>query len=757
MLSNIKRWVSNRWPFEAFVQLILQEEMPGGTSFAYVFGSAVLLTFLLQIITGIWQLFYFVPTTDHAYDSLNFLRLQVPFGWLVHGLHRWGANAMIILVGLHMSRVFIWGAYKHPRQLTWLLGVGLLITTLALGFTGPVLPWHQQGYWEAEVGTSMAGTVPILGQFIARLLRGGAGLSELTLSRFFVLHVAILPAILLALIGLHIVAFRNFGISGPWVESKRSRIGQFWPDQILKDTLFFSFVVILLVGLSAYLRPSFPGPLDLSVASYTPKPEWYFLFLYQSLKVFHAKWEPIGTVGIPLFVTLLLILLPFMDRKPERNPVRRPVVMAGYIIFFLWVITLTVVGYYSKPGATTQERAQVASAPAVESTKLSPGAQRGAQLLYSLGCIGCHKVHGTGGSVGPDLSSGVLQGKSREWLATQIRDPKKHDPNTIMPAFSSATDQQVNDVVDFLLTLEPKMSPTPPSSPETGKTGQTKLSPSAQRGAQLFHSLGCIGCHKVHGTGGSVGPDLSSGVLQGKSREWLATQIRDPKKHDPNTIMPAFSSATDQQVNDVLNFLFTLEPGNKSQEALQRKTSVPMAPVVQDTLSSSQPKEQAGPHGLQGPAASIIGNADLGAETFKNICQACHGPRGTDKVPNPGSDDGTVPPLNPIDRQLFSKNAQTFADHIDRLIQHGSIPDGPNPRLHMLPFGDDHTLTQAQIANVEAYVMKLNEVERAQLVHPGIHPSLFFWLTFAAFVIVLGGFTIGLTKEGNEKWRIYDE
>jgi ubiquinol-cytochrome c reductase cytochrome b subunit len=633
-MGRIWRWLNERWPLSSVLRWGLEEEMPGGTSFFYIFGSALFLIFVIQVVTGIWQLFYFTPTTDHAYDSLSYFRLQVPFGWLVHNLHRWGANLMVILIGLHMSRVFLWGAYKPPRQLTWLIGVGLLIFTLALAFTGPILPWDQKGYWEAEVGTGMSGTVPFIGPFIERLLRGGGDMGQATLSRFFVLHVAILPGILLALIGLHLVAFRQFGISGPWNEAKRKQTGPFWPDQVLKDTIFFSLIFILLVRLSAFAPPAFPGPLDLLATTYAPKPEWCFLFLYQSLKAFHAQLEPIGTVGIPLFVTLLLLFLPFIDRRPERNPARRHVATIGYFIFISWVIVLSIVGYYSKPGAiaptTSKNHPVVADPPA----QISVNAQRGAQLFQSLGCFGCHKVHGEGGTIGPDLSSGILKEKSRQWLLTQIRDPKEHNPNTIMPAFSSATAQQVNDIIDYLLTQERA---------------------------------------KVSG------------------------------KPTPSPAPPA----------------------------------KPPAPVP------AQKEEVIGPHGNPGPAASIIGNADLGAVTFKNMCEACHGPEGKDKVSNPGSDDGTVPPLNPIDRHLFSENAKVFADNIDQFIQHGSIPEGPDPVLHMLPFGDDHTLTQPQIANVEAYMMKLNGVNRAQLVHPGVPPTLFFWLVLAAFGLILAGLGIG--------------
>ena len=143
MFSKILSWINDRWPLHAVIRWSLEEEMPGGTSYAYVFGSCVLLIFLLQVITGLWQLLYFVPTVDRGYDSLNYLRTEIPFGWLIHGLHYWGASAMIILVGLHISQVYIWGAYKNPRQLTWLIGVGNLLFTLGLGFTGPVLPWDE--------------------------------------------------------------------------------------------------------------------------------------------------------------------------------------------------------------------------------------------------------------------------------------------------------------------------------------------------------------------------------------------------------------------------------------------------------------------------------------------------------------------------------------------------------------------------------------------------------------------------------------
>jgi ubiquinol-cytochrome c reductase cytochrome b subunit len=583
---------------------------------------------------------------DRAYGSLNYLRIEVPFGWLIHGLHYWGASAMIILVGLHISQVYIWGAYKNPRQLTWLIGVAQLILTLALGFSGPVLPWDERGYWEAEVGASSAGTVPILGTLARNLLIGGSSLGQMTLSRFFFLHVAVLPGILMVCIGLHLVAFRKSGISGPWDEEKRKQTGRFWPDQVFKDAVIVTAIFVILTGLAAFFRAPFSGPLDIMETFYVPKPEWYFLFFYQTLKAFHGWLEPVGTVGVPLVLTVLFFLLPFIDRSTERNPARRPTAMIVYSIFVVWVITMAVMGFYSKPGAAT------------------------------------------GNTVGVKT------------VNSQTASSSSQDP----PA---------------------------------------QVSASVSRGASLFNSLGCIGCHKIQGRGGVIGPELDAKLLQGKSSRWLITQIRDPKAHNPQTIMPAFNSATDQQVNDVVAFLLSVVLGEKVSRARVAETP----PPSQLQSAKPPPLEMTGPHGPPEAASFVIGNVDMGTTIFSQNCASCHGPLGTDKVPNPGSSDGTVPSLNPIDTKLFNKNAQIFTNNIDSFIQHGSRPEGPNPALSMLPFGDSESLTQQMIANVEAYVLDLNGVNRAQPVHPGIQPHYFFFLIVVVFVIVLGGFWVWKGRE----------
>ncbi len=644
MSSKTTRWINERWPLNVVIRWSLEEEMPGGTSYAYIFGSCVLILFLFQVITGVWQLLYFVPSIDRGYNSVNYLRTEIPFGWLINGLHYWGASAMIVLVGLHISQVFIWGAYKNPRQLTWLLGVGNLLLTLALGLSGPTLLWDERGYWEAEITVSSAGTVPILGTLARNLLAGGSTLGQMTLSRFFFLHVAVLPGILIASVILHLVAFRKFGISGPWDEAKRKRTGSFWPDQVFKDGAIVTLIFVALVGLSAYWPAPFNGPLDLLETFYVPKPEWYFLFFYESLKAFHGVLEPIGTVGIPLLITLLLVFLPFYDSRPVRNPARRIPAMVCYAIFVAYVIMMAIIGYYSKP-----ETAMPREASSSRSAETVP------------------------------VSSG--------------------DP-----------------------------------APETA---------SVKQGEQLFNSLGCVGCHKIKGTGGVIGPELTPQLLQGRNRQWLIAQIRNPKSHNPSSVMPAFTSATNQQVNDLVDFLLSIFQGKPvAPGPVAKGPSTPPVFARPPQKTAVTPAVAPGPHGPPEAASFVIGSVELGAILFHQNCEPCHGPQGKGKVPNPGSTDGTVPPLNPIDPALFNKNAQTFVDTIDPYIQHGSIPEGPNPALRMLAFGDSESLTQQMIANVEAYVLDLNGVDRAQIMHPGLDRRTFFWLVVIVYGLALGGFWI---------------
>ena len=557
MITKIKEWIDARWPLSSLVRLSLEEEIPGGARFVYTLGSAVLILFMLQMLTGIMQLFFYVPATDHAYDSISYLRTRVPFGWLMHGLHYWGAQLMVIVVLLHMTRVFLWGAYKKPRELTWLAGLTLFLVIMGFSFTGSPLLWDQRGYWIGEVSTSVPSTAPVLGDFIKRFMRGGEEMGQLTLSRLFTLHTTVLPLTLMALFALHITAMRRFGSAGPWREEKREPKGPFWPDQVFKDAIAGPTIFLLLIFLSVFLPPGYSGLADPLDVSFIPKPDWNFLFLYESLKYFEGPLEPVGTVGVPTLLILILILLPFVDRNPERDPLKRPIAMICALILAGLVVGLSIKGYLS-PGFAQP-----------------PGKPKAASSQNGL-------------SSAPGISSTLLVEVSE--AAIQVRDNK----------------------------------------PVSGRSAE---------GA------------------GAASPS-------------------DTKK------------------------------------------------------------------GLPGRSAYSIGSAERGAEVFRKNCSSCHGAEGKGNVPNPGSDEGKVPDLNPVAPEHYNADAQIFAENIDIYIQHGAVPKGPNPAIRMPAFGDTNTLTQQEIANVEAYILLLNGVDRAQLVNPGMQPRNFFLLVvilYLLIVLVLGG------------------
>jgi ubiquinol-cytochrome c reductase cytochrome b subunit len=636
-MRGIWEWINDRIPVAEVLQLGLDEEIIGGASYFFTLGSATLFVFILQMVTGIWQLFYYVPTVDHAYDSLNFLRLFVPYGWLIHGLHYWGATAMVILVGLHILRVFIWGAYKKPRELTWLFGVVLLLLTVALSFTGAALPWDERGYWATVVGTSIAGTTPFVGNGLKYLLIGGNKIEQLTLSRFFILHTAIIPGITVIMIVVHFAAFRKFGSVGPWIEEKRNIKSDFWPEQVSKDMVVAVLLFLLLVTLAAFKPPPFTGPADPLDTTYLPKPEWNFLFLYQALKVFPGSLEKLGTVGIPALVILIFVSLPFLDRKPERNPLKRPAMMFGGFAFLVLLFTLTIMGYNS---GVNKSQVKLKSA-SIKSIKLSPAALRGKNVYNTYGCMSCHAISGQGGKVGPNLTNESLKGRTKQWIIVQLTNPRGHNPRTPMPPFSMLDSAQLNNLSDYLL------SPHPESS------------------ANL---------------------------------------------NNQNVANPA--SALNLSENQGVN--------------------------VQTSNSASA--NESNKQSATGLAADMIGNVAHGTILFQRDCESCHGTNGKGDVPNPGSLSGRVPSLNPINKNLFSRNPQTFAHNIDRIIQNGSIPQGPNPQLHMEGYGVSRALTQQEIANIEAYILNLNGVDRAEIQITSFSPKEYYIIvagTFAAVSVIL--------------------
>jgi ubiquinol-cytochrome c reductase cytochrome b subunit len=438
MASRLYNWLDSRLNLKPVQKTLLDEPIPGGASWIYVFGSATLFLFLTQAITGMFLAVYYAPTPDHAYDSVRFIMDEVLFGSFVRGLHHWGASAMVIMIGLHMLQAFLYGAYKPPREVMWMVGVILFLIVMGFAFTGYLLPWDQTAYWATQVGINMVGTVPLIGDDLARILRGGEMLGALTLSRFFAVHVLFLPALLLSGIGLHLFILRRVGPAGPWTDERSTlKREAFYPRQVYMDAVVMLGVFLVLAGLAAGIPLPLTDKANPSDTSFVPVPEWYFLFYYELLKYIHGPLEPLVTWVLPLVFITLLLFWPFIDRNPARNPTRRPAAIISGGVFLLIVFSLlgiSLKNLYAVP-------------------RVDPAIAHGKAVFAQFGCAGCHRIHGEGGAVAPDLSYIGDVRPDREWHLRHFRDPQSVSPGSFMPKFP-LSEQELNDLTTYMLSLK---------------------------------------------------------------------------------------------------------------------------------------------------------------------------------------------------------------------------------------------------------------------------------------------------------------
>jgi ubiquinol-cytochrome c reductase cytochrome b subunit len=441
MSSRLYAWLDSRLKLEPVKETLLEEPIPGGASWIYVFGSATLFLFLLQAITGMFLAIYYAPTPDHAYDSIRYIETQVLFGPFVRGLHHWGASAMVIAIGLHMLQVFLYGAYKPPRELMWMVGVLLLLLTMGFAFTGYLLPWDQNAYWATQVGINMIGSVPFVGTFLVKVMRGGDTLGALTLSRFFAVHILFLPATIMVLIALHLFILRRVGPAGPWSkEQAAQRREAFYPRQVFMDAVVMLAVFLVVVMLAVLVPFPLTDKANPSDHSFIPVPEWYFLFYYQFLKYMEGPvLGPIAMWVLPGAFIVLLLALPFLDPHHERKPASRPLVIGAGVAFL--------VGVFALIGLSVRDLQAM--------KRTDPAVALGRALYERLGCVGCHRIHGEGGAVGPDLSY-VGDQRDRDWLIRHFRDPQSTSPGSIMPKFP-LNEQELNDLTAYMLSLKKRV------------------------------------------------------------------------------------------------------------------------------------------------------------------------------------------------------------------------------------------------------------------------------------------------------------
>lgn len=350
------QWLNQRFDLKKIqdpVSYQLKKPLPKNVGWVHTLGSMSFFLFISQVLTGILLLVYYRPTVDEAFESLKFIMTKPYMGWLYRQIHAWGANLMVLIVFLHMLRTFFTGSFKKPRELTWVVGVFLFVLTLVFGFTGYLLPWNQLAYWATTVGTEIAGAIPGVGEGIKTLLRGGTTVGGETLSRFFVIHVIILPWIVFFLIGVHLFMVRFQGIAtmdpvGKEKETKPDEGTPFFPHHVLKEGIVFFLLLGVLITLAILVPFELGEKADPLTTPVGIKPEWYFLSMYQVLKYF-SKLLGIFIVSL---APLLLFFWPFLDRSPERHPLKRPISMT---IGILSLLALLIFGILAHLSETKQE------------------------------------------------------------------------------------------------------------------------------------------------------------------------------------------------------------------------------------------------------------------------------------------------------------------------------------------------------------------------------------------------------------------
>jgi len=351
------RWVDERVGVSALGPVAKKKTVPihRHTVWYYV-GGMVLFLFFLQVATGILLLFYYRPSAGEAYESVQFLMADVKFGWLIRSIHAWGANLMVFLVFVHLFSVLILKAYRPPRELTWVSGVLLLFLALGLGFTGYLLPWNELAFFATRVGTEIPGVIPVVGEFTKNVLRGGEDVTGATLTRFYALHISVLPGLTFALIALHVLLVQRLGMSVPLKVEQNGggkRTIPFVPNFLLRDLVGWLTALAVLATLAAFFPAHLGEKADpFASAPEGIKPEWYFMFMFQTLKYLPAhilgiEGELVGVLAFGLGGVILL-LVPFLDRASARGEDRSTWRNIA-LVALLYILILTYLGYTANP------------------------------------------------------------------------------------------------------------------------------------------------------------------------------------------------------------------------------------------------------------------------------------------------------------------------------------------------------------------------------------------------------------------------
>jgi ubiquinol-cytochrome c reductase cytochrome b subunit len=467
MIATIQEWFDFRLQLAAPIREAAEHPVPRNTaSWWYVFGSAAVAVFLLQLVTGILLGLIYVPSADEAWSSLQALNHDVSLGWFIRALHGWGSNFMVAIVLIHMAQVFLFGAYKFPRELTWIVGVCLLLMTLGMAFTGQVLRFDQDAYWGLGIGASIASRVPVVGPALVSLMLGGPIIAGATLSRFFALHVFVIPGLLIGFVALHLLMVLKLGINEWPVPGRVVRRATymrdyhalttddgapFVPYAIWKDLFFAASVLLAVAGCAMYFGPFGPtGKPDPTIIQTVPKPDYFFLWLYALLSLLPPSLETPALLIGPVLAIVALILLPFLSGEGEKSWRRRPIAVLTVLLIAVTLGTFTRLAEFApwSPHMNAWSGDPVPERWLRGTTALE---RQGALVFQAKQCRNCHALGEGGGLRGPALDSVAVR-LTQDQLIRQVIQGGGN-----MPAYGkNLSPAETTALVAFLATLRPE-------------------------------------------------------------------------------------------------------------------------------------------------------------------------------------------------------------------------------------------------------------------------------------------------------------
>ncbi len=598
-MNGLLAWLDQRTGYKKIIHEALFENVPGGSRWRYVWGSTLTFTLVVQFITGIFLWMAYNPSSQTAWESVYYIQYEMTGGWLLRGIHHFTAQAMIVLLVLHLMQVVIDGAYKAPREFNFWFGFLLLLLVMGLSLTGYLLPWDQKGYWATKVATSIAAITPVFGPEIQRLIIGGTDYGHHTLSRFFALHAGVLPAGIVALLVVHIYLFRRHGLTPK--KPLRKPDEAFWPDQVLKDAVAcLAVMAAVLVLVLKYHGAPLGAPADPSEPFSAARPEWYYLFLFQLLKYFPGGSELWGAIIIPGFVALLVFLMPVFGRWKLGH--RFNLGLLAGLMFAIGLLTYL---------AMAQDRANPIYLAGVENARLQ--AERikvlarapdgipvtgAASLLrddpfiqgpklFAQNCASCHRYDGHDGLGGipKDPQSGAdLKGfGSRAWLSgffdpEQIGTEKYFGGTEFADGLMAEYVQE--DIASFPEAMKDELAKVVIAlSAEAGLKAQREQDADDEEiiieGRELLagFNMACTDCHTFRESEGDGSAPLLTGYA---SREWMMRIVSDPEHRDfygdRNDRMPSYGTEellTAKEIGLIVDWLRGewYEPGDGEEEA----------------------------------------------------------------------------------------------------------------------------------------------------------------------------------------------